>query len=256
MKSTIIDLKGRGFGCRIEKLDPKLAHKSLFMGNIYPKDETYILKIGIIDSTSSLGFKFDSSPHERLIHENGFAIGINNIRRVVQCLIKEEADHTMSYQALVQKILLNLSSHLASKVWPNIKTILENAEEIKESTNKDKENRFIQITRSDGNSDNTEAENLFTLIDNDVTVCKSVLINLIIADDDMSGRVNELNDAEMKSYFKQHSMAYNTQVEKNNESISDPISKEQPKKLIITLIQAKVSKDFFKEKIVLKHKVT
>lgn len=59
MKAALIDIKGRGFGCRIEKLDEKLSHKTLFMGNLYPKGETYILKIGMINSKSSLGFKKD-----------------------------------------------------------------------------------------------------------------------------------------------------------------------------------------------------
>jgi hypothetical protein len=181
MKHCIIDLTG--FNCRIEKLDSKLQSKTLFMGNLYPKDQVYVLKMGLMDSGVA-----DDQDENSWIEEDGFVFSMNNIRRILQCLLRDETDHSVSYSTLVRKILINLCSYMTYKVWPNLSRILDDVRMLQR--NQDTSKDLIKVIGMDECfEDSDDKSNSYTLIDKDVTTCSTVLVNLGLDFDDMTERV-------------------------------------------------------------------
>jgi hypothetical protein len=181
LKHCIIDLTG--FNCRIEKLDSKLQSKTLFMGNLYPKDQVYVLKMGLMNS----GVEYVED-RDSWIEEDGFVFSMNNIRRILQCLLRDETDHTVSYSTLVCKILINLCSYMTYKVWPNLSGILDDVKDLERSQFRSKD--LIKVIGMDECfEDSDDKTNSYTLNDKDVTTCRTVLVNLGLDFDDMAERV-------------------------------------------------------------------
>ena len=181
LKHCIIDLTG--FNCRIEKLDSKLQSKTLFMGNLYPKDQVYVLKMGLMNKSVAA-----TQEAESWVTEDGFVFSMNNIRRILQCLLRDETDHTVSYSTLVCKILINLCSYMTYKVWPGLSGILDDVSDLRES--QDKSRDLIKVIgMDDGFDDSDDKCNSYTLIDKDITTCRTVLVNLGLDSDDMAERV-------------------------------------------------------------------
>lgn len=181
MKHCIIDLTG--FNCRIEKLDSKLQSKTLFMGNLYPKDQVYVMKMGLMDSGVA-----DYQDENSWVEEDGFVFSMNNIRRILQCLLRDETDHTVSYSTLVCKILINLCSYMTYKVWPDLSTILYDVRMLQKNQFRSKD--LIKVIGMDECfEDSDDKSKSYTLIDKDVTTCSTVLVNLGLDFDDMAERV-------------------------------------------------------------------
>lgn len=248
LQSCIIDLRGRAFSCRIEKLDTKYCSKSMFLLQIYPKEEQYILKIGVANSKDSLNdCNNDKNTSENVMYESGFAVGINNIRRVMQAIVKDDTECRTSYQHIAQKIMTNIASNFSYKVWPKLSSTINDCAEVTTTHDKLNDKQLISIQKMDEYFTEIDSDHHYALTDSDLHICQTVFVNLLLDDDPMNERIDELNQQELKGYLKQTLNCYKDLVDKRNDVIENADDLETVKKLVIPEVKALVTKDFFKE---------
>ena len=247
MEHVILDIDG--FHCRLEQIEESYTKKTLFIGNPYPKDEVYILKVCLLrtDSykTNLLSDDQLDCKGYRCTQEYGFILGLNNLRQTLQCLFKNEKNKSLSYHAITKKILQNLCSFLTYKVYPNIEAL----KVLREESNKDSDRFTNIISTADGDLYETNPEDTTNtgFSDSNVELCNSVMVSLVLRDDDLDQRVIELTEDELNGYFKQSVKAIHQFIDKENIKAINPEEQKEIKNFSICMITVNMSRQFFEE---------